>query len=199
MTLHIEVWVRGEPRMVRLEEARLTIGKDGANDVVISGDRAVSRMHAALEPYAAGWCVRDLGSSNGTFVNGERVWGERPLRAGDEIRVGETRIVLRSDTAQTETSQTGLIDSAPALTPRERDVLVALCRPVLSGDVFTEPSSIREIARTLVVTEAAVKRHLANLYDKFGVVEGGERRRIRLANEAIRRGAVSITALTESP
>ena len=78
----------------------------------------------------------------------------------------------------------------PDLTRRERDVLVALCRPALHGHVFEEPASVREIAAALVVTEAAVKQHLLHLYDKFGIAETGERRRVRLAREAIRRRAV---------
>lgn len=79
----------------------------------------------------------------------------------------------------------------PELTRRERDVLVALCRPVLSHEVFAEPASVREIAGTLVVTDAAVKQHLLNLYDKFAIAPGG-RRRVTLAKEAIRRGAVEL-------
>jgi DNA-binding CsgD family transcriptional regulator len=73
-----------------------------------------------------------------------------------------------------------------------------LCRTVLEGAAFTEPASIREIAETLVVSEAAVKQHLAHLYDKFGIQGGGERRRVRLANEALRRGAVTIAVLCEA-
>jgi DNA-binding transcriptional ArsR family regulator len=57
------------------------------------------------------------------------------------------------------------------LTPRERVVLVELCRPLLSANVFTQPASVREIAEVLVVSEAAVKQHLGRLYEKFGVVD----------------------------
>ena len=65
----------------------------------------------------------------------------------------------------------------------------------MSGDLFTEPASTREVAAALFVSEAAVKQHLLRLYDKFGLVNDGERRRARLANEAVRRGAVSIADL----
>jgi DNA-binding NarL/FixJ family response regulator len=82
-------------------------------------------------------------------------------------------------------------DVVQELTRRERDVLLALCRPVLDGDVFTEPASVREIAAALVVTEAAVKQHLLHLYDKFGIDDPGTRRRLLLAREAMRRGAHS--------
>jgi hypothetical protein len=69
-------------------------------------------------------------------------------------------------------------------------VLLALCGPMFTGDVFREPATTRQIAAELVVTEAAVKQHLSRLYDKFAIHEA-EGRRTRLANEAIRRGAVS--------
>ncbi len=76
----------------------------------------------------------------------------------------------------------------------ERDVLVALCRPLLTGDAFTEPASIRAIAAELVVSEAAVKQHLSRLYVKFDVVQG-ERRRVQLANAAVSTGAVKLSDL----
>ena len=76
----------------------------------------------------------------------------------------------------------------PALTRRERDVLEALCRPLAAERPVAMPASIRDIAAELVVTEAAVKQHLLNLYDKFEVPEGAESRRIALAREAVLRG-----------
>ncbi|HET9613288.1 MAG TPA: hypothetical protein VFP22_00635 [Candidatus Limnocylindrales bacterium] len=82
----------------------------------------------------------------------------------------------------------------PELTRRERDVLAALCRPLASDRPVAMPASVREIAAELVVTEAAVKQHLLNLYDKFEVVEGTESRRISLAREAVLRGFVRAPA-----
>ena len=77
-------------------------------------------------------------------------------------------------------------------------MLLALCRPLLDRDMFTEPASTRSIADELVITQAAVKQHLANLYDKFGVPSSDSNRRARLANEALRRGAVSLSQLRRS-
>lgn len=79
------------------------------------------------------------------------------------------------------------------ITRRERDVLVALCRPAASSEVFVEPASVREIAKELVVTEAAVKQHLQHLYDKFGIRETEPRRRLALAREVLRRDAVPLS------
>jgi DNA-binding CsgD family transcriptional regulator len=86
----------------------------------------------------------------------------------------------------------------PPVTARERDVLVELCRPVLAGDLFTEPASIRQIAAALGITDAAVKQHLLHLYDKFEVYVEPTRRRAGLANEAVRRGAVGLADLRAS-
>jgi len=138
--------------------------------------------------------VSDLGSSNGTFVNGERVWSAHRLRHGDEVRVGRTRLLFRN-TADAGGSRTEAEEGPPALTARERDVLLALCRPLLDRDLFTEPSSVKEIATELVVSEAAVKQHLANLYSKFGLHDVAQHRRSRLANEALRRAAVTLSDL----
>ena len=150
---------------------RSTIGKAAENDVAVADDATASHLHAVLERFAAGWCVTDLGSSNGTFVNGERIWASRRLRHGDEIRVGQTRLIFR-DPLTAAGAVTEAEIASPTLTPRERDVLLALCRPLLARDMFTEPESTRAIADELVITQAAVKQHLANLYDKYGVTHG---------------------------
>jgi len=191
----LEVWKPQGRDVVVLEDRPVSMGKARSNDIVLRSDPTVSRMHAVLERFAGGWCVRDLAARNGTFVNGQRLLGDCRLRSGDEIRLGATRLVFRAEGLEPDETETQAAKSAPALTPRERDVLLALCRPLASGDLFTEPAPIRQIAGALVVTEAAVKQHLLHLYDKFGIYSGTGSRRVRLANEAIRRGAVSIGEL----
>jgi len=191
---HVEVWALHGRTTVALSADRVSIGKGAENDVALAGDRTVSRLHALIERFPAGWCVSDLGSSNGTYLNGERIWTAQPMRDGDEVRVGRTRLLFR-DRDEANRTVTESDEGPPRLTPRERDVLVALCRPLLARDQFTEPASIKEIATGLVVSDAAVKQHLANLFDKFGVVPSDSHRRARLANEAIRRGAVTLADL----
>jgi len=181
---------------LELQADRSTIGKAAENDVPLADDATASHLHAVLERFQAGWCVSDLGSSNGTWVNGERIWASRRLRHGDEIRIGQTRLVFR-DSLGVAGAPTEAEAKAPGLTTRERDVLLALCRPLLARDMFTEPASTRAIAEELVITQAAVKQHLGNLYEKFAIAPGDDHRRARLANEALRRGAVSLTELRE--
>jgi ATP/maltotriose-dependent transcriptional regulator MalT len=193
----IEVISGADSWRISLGADRTTVGKAAENDVALEHDATASHLHAVLERFPAGWCVADLGSSNGTWVNGERIWSARRLRHGDEIRVGQTRVIFR-DPVAAGGSVTEVEDAPPALTARERDVLVALCRPLLDRDMFTEPASTRAIAAQLVITQPAVKQHLANLYDKFGVGGDQSNRRSRLANEALRRGAVSLSELRAS-
>jgi len=188
---YVEVWGQGGRELRALDSERMTVGTLESNDVVVDAD-GVSRVHAAFERFGDSWCVRDLGSRNGTFVNGGRVIGEQALHSGDEIRLGRLRLLFRGPSAGNETAA---IAESPALTPRERDVLLALCRPLLTGDAFTEPASIRAIASELVVSEAAVKQHLSRLYDKFDVGRHGERRRVQLANAAVSTGAVKVSDL----
>jgi predicted component of type VI protein secretion system len=66
----------------------ITLGRDGC-DVVLS-DPEVSRRHAVVAESPEGFTIEDLGSTNGTWVNGERIDHPQPLRAGDEIRFGNT-------------------------------------------------------------------------------------------------------------
>jgi pSer/pThr/pTyr-binding forkhead associated (FHA) protein len=185
---YLEVWGRGGRELRALDSERLTVGTLETNELVVLAD-GVSRVHAVLERFGDTWTVRDLGSRNGTFVNGARIIGEHALHPGDEILLGRLRLVFRGLARGTETAA---ISQAPALTQRERDVLVALCRPLLTGDAFTEPASTRAIAAELVVSEAAVKQHLSRLYVKFDVSAESERRRAQLANAAVARGAVNL-------
>jgi pSer/pThr/pTyr-binding forkhead associated (FHA) protein len=188
VTSYIEVWGRGGRELRALDSERMTVGTLDSNDVVVDAE-GVSRMHAMLERFGDAWCVRDLGSRNGTFVNGKRIVSERALHSGDEIVLGRLRLLFHGPAGGKETAT---IADAPPLTLRERDVLLALCRPLLTGDAFTEPASTRVIAAELVVSEAAVKQHLSRLYDKFDVSVQGDRRRVQLANAAVTRGAVSL-------
>ena len=131
---------------------------------------SVSRVHTYVERLGGTWFVEDLGSRNGTFLNNRRVAGRRPVKPGDEIRLGAARLVVRGLPPPIG-AVTEMTDEPPVLTPHEHDVLVVLSRPRLAGDPFTDPASIREIAAELTVSDAAVKQHLTNLYVKFGIVE----------------------------
>jgi pSer/pThr/pTyr-binding forkhead associated (FHA) protein len=202
MSSHLEVSKPSGRDMIPLSGQRVTLGKASTNDVSLDHDDTVSRLHAVFENLGFAWSIRDLGSRNGTFLNGERISAERVLRSKDEVRVGKTKLIFWEvrDSGEgprdEETRAAQPSELPPRLTRREVDVLVVLCRPLVSDDPFPEPASVRRMAGELFVTEAAVKQHLQNLYDKFAIPTEGDRR-VRLANEALRRGAVTIAQLRD--
>src|SRR6184192_1530763 len=73
-----------------LDSAAVLIGRGGQNDISIDGDEFASARHARVEPRRDGVWVHDLGSTNGTYVNGVRIDRPRRLTPGDIVRVGET-------------------------------------------------------------------------------------------------------------
>ena len=75
---------------VELNSAQLTIGRGNQNDIPIATDEYASARHARFEPRQDGVWVQDLGSTNGTFLNGTRLDRPRRLAQGDVVRVGET-------------------------------------------------------------------------------------------------------------
>lgn len=82
----------GGTKTIALTRSRITIGRSPENTAVIN-DPVVSGQHAEIVISGGDYVLRDLGSSNGTFVNGRQV-SEQALNAGDEIRVGSTRLML---------------------------------------------------------------------------------------------------------
>jgi pSer/pThr/pTyr-binding forkhead associated (FHA) protein len=73
-----------------LDSAAVTVGRGPQNDVALDADEFASSRHARFEPRRDGVWVEDVGSTNGTYVNGARIAKPRKLRPGDVVRVGGT-------------------------------------------------------------------------------------------------------------
>jgi FHA domain len=76
-------------QIYELNKDIITLGRDITNDIVIN-DPEVSRHHCRITRGGGGYTLEDLGSTNGTFVNGQRLTGARPLSGGDTVGLGET-------------------------------------------------------------------------------------------------------------
>lgn len=74
--------------------APTVLGRQAGADIRLDGDEFASARHARLVPRADGLWVEDLGSTNGTFVDDERVTGERRLEPGETLTVGRTKLRL---------------------------------------------------------------------------------------------------------
>jgi FHA domain-containing protein len=73
-----------------LDSAGVTIGRSAQNDVALDDDEFASASHARVQPRQDGVWLEDVGSTNGTFLNGVKVSRPRKLTPGDLVRVGET-------------------------------------------------------------------------------------------------------------
>jgi pSer/pThr/pTyr-binding forkhead associated (FHA) protein len=188
---------QGRQRLEQLEgrAGRVTIGRNPSNDVALTWDEEVSRLHAEVERLGGEWILADEGlSRNGSFVNGERVDGRRRLRDGDVIRIGRTTLGYRRPDAE-ETVERTVVAGEPValadLPPTQRAVLVALARPY-KGAEFATPATNQEIAGELHLSVDAVKAHLRSLFQKFGIESLPQnQKRSRLVAEAFQRGLVT--------
>ena len=88
--------ILGPGKVVKLDSHSLRVGRAGDNDLSVEGDEYASSQHARFEPRRDGVYVEDVGSTNGTFVNGIRVARERRLAPGDVVRIGETDLRFES-------------------------------------------------------------------------------------------------------
>jgi hypothetical protein len=180
------------------DRSPVTIGRQPASDLALTWDHEVSRTHADLERIGDVWTLVDDGRArNGTYVNGERVHGRRPLRDGDVIALGRTVVTYVAPHPTTSGSTAAGTARVPELSAAQRRVLVALCRPFAASRFATPPSN-RELADELYVSVDTVKFHLHALFGLFGLADVPQhRKRAALAQHALELGVVTRRDLVE--
>lgn len=186
----------GEQQILVVEEGRreLWIGRADSADITIDWDPEVSSLHAQLELVGEECTVLDDGlSTNGSFVNEDRVSGRRRLNDGDIVRVGRTGILFRAPGAVQESTVISTdAMSAAGVSPAQKRVLVALCRPFKDGAAFATPAGNQEIAADLHLSVDAVKTHLRALFDKFELADAPQnQKRVMLVQRAMQSGLIS--------
>ena len=143
-------------------------------DLSIPWDAEVSGLHAELHGIGGEWAIVDDGlSTNGTFVNAQRVAARQRLRDGDRVRLGRTILVYKAGSSPPVPPTVAASDGPPpqTLTATQRKVLIALCRPYRDGASFTSPATNQQIAEELFLSVEAVKMHLRTLFGKFELGE----------------------------
>jgi hypothetical protein len=174
----------------------LTIGRAATCDVCVASDTSASRLHAELAPAGEEWLLVDDGlSRNGSFVNNERVVARRRLVDGDVVLIGATRLLFRRPGLRRGETTFAHDDTIvrPELTPAQRRVLVALCRPLAAGRLGASPATNPEIADELFLSVAAVKTHMRALFVALAVEEelAQNQKRRRVVERALGVGLVT--------
>jgi len=186
----------GEQVIMPLEpNAELWVGRGGSADVRIGWDEEVSALHAQIEVVRDECTLVDDGlSRNGSFVNEERVHGRRHLRDGDSLRFGRTVVVYRrpGEEAPEATVAAGEVPAAATISPAQRKVLLALCRPYKDGDPFATPATNQQIGEELHLSVDAVKTHMRALFEKLEVGDIPQnQKRVALVEQALQTGIVN--------
>lgn len=140
----------GSFRRIRLANKPISLGRSSDNDLSFADDAGLSRSHLCIEPGPGGWMVTDLGSKNGTFVNGVFLQGSRRLAPGDRIRAGD--VVITFDAG----------DSCQEGEAQEMTVSLAQALAVSGPETAEVPRALRAFARA--ARELALRRPLAELY-----------------------------------
>jgi DNA-binding CsgD family transcriptional regulator len=160
--------------------ASLRIGRAADNDVVLTTEPTVSRYHAELVSVEDSWAIRDLGSHNGTHVNGTRLAENSTQTVGpaDVITLGAVTLrLLEMDEGDGLTVEDGrgreLHRLLTALSQREREVLT----------LVAQGRTDEQVANELFISVKTVHSHLDRIRDKTSV-----RRRAELTRLAVRLG-----------
>jgi chromosome segregation ATPase len=146
--------------VVSLTGQKIAVGRDDDNDFVLE-DTWISRHHAVLVRNDDGYLLRDLGSRNGCFVNGQRIQ-EKPLQAGDRVRLGETEFRYESIPETASADATRLAEAETTirdLTGRANDL--AAQQTQLQTELAAARQELTEQQRQGSDRDAAYEKRLA--------------------------------------
>jgi len=179
-TLQIDIQGPANVPTIEVADGPVTVGRHANNQVVL-GDAQASRAHCVLEPAkgkSGGFQVRDLNSSNGTYLNGQRVTGAAPLKPGDVVTIGATRLVARDPLAAPaaveevdELSEADVVEEFVQVQDSERitlgnaegdyeEALVAMAAALPAGE-FAEHEIALANAKGRIVHEAGTQERRA--------------------------------------
>ena len=115
--------IRGNDQGTRFElsESLLRLGRDASSTIQLH-DTEVSRQHAELRRSGKHFTISDLGSSNGTFVNGERI-RRQPLSSGDQVQIGQTMMLYTGPSGDFDADLADVISIAAATAKEESQII----------------------------------------------------------------------------
>ncbi len=144
-----------------LEGDQLVIGRDSSSNIAIN-DAEVSRKHARLNFQGGKYVIEDLGSTNGTFVNGQRLSAAAVLKSGDVVSLGE-QIVLLYEALSSDAGATMISHKAPART-------AVGAHPVAAPAPAPAPAPVPQPYAAAAPAAPAARRNNLPLFIGIGVV-----------------------------
>ena len=178
------IWVHKEgagPTAQPIGEA-LLIGRGEHCDLVLD-DETVSTDHAELTKRGTSYLITDLGSRNGTVLNGRVIDRPTRLSSGDIVQIGPFRLELDLPKSVPTRARAAV---AVALTDDERAVARVLVARYREGDTFAgRPATRREIAEQLHLSESSVKRRLESLASKLELTDEPRGDRTRMIADRV--------------
>ena len=132
----------GKTRTVSLDREHLSVGRSNTADLCYPDDAGLSRNHLSFDRESEQWIVRDLGSKNGTLLNGARVLSPTPLSPGDRITAGHLVIVYDHMVAK-KVRPVEFLDDAQAQPPAGSTVVTSLAGAMRDDDRETASTGRR--------------------------------------------------------
>jgi sigma-B regulation protein RsbU (phosphoserine phosphatase) len=123
----------GKSQKIPLQNTRLTVGRSSAAELCYPDDAGLSRQHLAFESDGRNWYIKDLGSKNGTQLNGARITDRNPLKPGDRIMAGHLIIVFDAGTAPPQQTQAVVFVEPPGESASSSTMVTDLAGVISGG------------------------------------------------------------------
>jgi pSer/pThr/pTyr-binding forkhead associated (FHA) protein len=131
MTVQFQFVMRSGPtpgKIFPLEGPEIIIGRDNTSSLMVN-DAEVSRKHTRLIRQSLGYVIEDLGSTNGTFVNGQRLSTPFVLRGGESVSLGENIVLVYESTADPNATMLSASASAVKMAVAETQTVAEVSNP----------------------------------------------------------------------
>jgi pSer/pThr/pTyr-binding forkhead associated (FHA) protein len=167
---------------------RTIIGRGDHCEVQL-GDPTVSWDHMELRFHGSVLIATDLGSRNGSFLNGRRLDAPARVGHGDTLLVGSVQVEIAELAELRGATQVASVSKAIVLSEEERDLARALVSRYRDpGAIAPRPASRAELAASLYVSERTVQRRLDQLAGRLGIPASGRERAIIIAERVLQLG-----------
>ncbi len=183
----------GKPTSLPLVHDEYTLGRGETNAIRLT-DRNVSRKHSVLKKTDAGWVLSDQQAYNGTFVNNERVVGDRSVGSGDVMMLGDYRLILTDEAAMSATDPSK--PAGPVLPVQYRPNRLVIVVGPAPGTEFPLDKDHFTIGRseeaTISINHSSVSRIHAELHTlgggRYEIIDKASANGIRVNGVELKRG-----------